>query len=52
MKSCFASTETAFFVFVVSFKEWGSSMSPRFYLFVSDVNQGNVQAGWVQDFLG
>ena len=26
-------------------------MSPRFHLFVSDVNQGNEGAGWVQDFL-
>ena len=23
----------------------------RFHLFVSDVNQGNKEAGWVQDFL-
>ena len=26
-------------------------MSPRFHLFVSDVNQGNEGVGWVQDFL-
>ena len=26
-------------------------MSPRFYLFVSDVNQGNKGVGWIQDFL-
>ena len=26
-------------------------MSPRFHLFVSDVNQGKIQTGWVKDFL-
>ena len=29
----------------------GDEMSPRFYLFVSDVNQENEGVGWVQDFL-
>ena len=29
----------------------GDKMSPRFYLFGSDVNQGNEGVGWVQDFL-
>ena len=29
----------------------GHKMSPRFHLFVSDVNQENQGVGWVQDFL-
>ena len=34
-----------------SFKGGGLRMSPRFHRFVSDVNQGNKGAGWLQDFL-
>ena len=25
-------------------------VTPRFHLFVSDVNQGKEKAGWIQDF--
>ena len=31
-------------MFLVLFKDGGSSVSPRFYLFVSGVNQGNEEA--------
>ena len=34
--------------YLVLFKGEGHKMSPRFHLFVSDVNQG---VGWVHDFL-
>ena len=37
--------------YLVLCKGGGHRMSPRFYLFVSDVNQENKGAGWVQDFL-
>ena len=37
--------------YLVLFKDGGHNMSPRFHLFVSDVNQGNEGMGWVQDFL-
>ena len=37
--------------YLVLFKGGGHKMSLRFYLFVSDVNQGNKGLGWVQDFL-
>ena len=37
--------------YLVLFKDGGHKMSPRFHLFVSDVNQGNEGLGWVQDFL-
>ena len=37
--------------YLVLFKSGGHKMSPRFHLFVSDVNQGNEGVGWVQDFL-
>ena len=36
---------------LVLFKDGGHKMNPRFYLFVSDVNQGKKGVGWVQDFL-
>ena len=36
---------------LVLFKEGGSSVSPKFHLFVPDVNQGNEEAVQVQDFL-
>ena len=34
-----------FIVFLVLFKDGGRRVSPRFHLFVSDVNQGNKEAG-------
>ena len=37
--------------YLVLFKDGGHEMSPRFHLFVSNVNQGNKGVGWVQDFL-
>ena len=37
--------------FLVLFKGGGRRVSPRFHLFVADVNQGKEGAGWVQDFL-
>ena len=37
--------------YLVLFKDGGHKMSPRFHLFVSNVNQGNEGVGWVQDFL-
>ena len=36
--------------FLVLFKHAGCKLSPRFHLFVSDVNQGSEEAAWVQDF--
>ena len=35
----------------VFFKDGEHKMSPRFHLFVSDVNQENAGVGCVQDFL-
>ena len=37
--------------FLVLIKCGERRVSPRFHLFVSDVNQGNERAEWVQDFL-
>ena len=37
--------------FLVLFKGGGYRVSPRFHLIVSDVNQRNEEAVWVQDFL-
>ena len=37
--------------YLVLFKGGGHKMSPRFNLFVSDVNLGNEGVGFVQDFL-
>ena len=37
--------------YLVLFKGGGHRMSPRFHLFVSDVNQGNKGVTWVQGFL-
>ena len=37
--------------FLVLFKSGGRRVSPRFLLFLSDVNQGKGGAGWVQAFL-
>ena len=39
----------ASFVCLVLFKDRGRRVSPRFYLFVSDINQWNEEAGGVQD---
>ena len=50
-ESCLGLAEITSFVFVVLFKDEGRRVSPRFHLFVSAVNQGNKEAGWVQDFL-
>ena len=49
--SCLEPTEVASFVFLVLLKDGRPSVSPRFPLFVSDVNQGNKEAVRVQDFL-
>ena len=49
-KPCLGPTEIASFVFLVLFKDGGRSMSLIFCLYVSDVNQGNVEAGWIQGF--
>ena len=48
---CLEPVEVASFLFLVLFKDWGCRVSPRSHLFVSDINQGNEEAGWVQDFL-
>ena len=37
--------------YLVLFKGGGRRESPRFHLFVSDVNQWSKGSGWVQDFL-
>ena len=37
--------------FLVLFKGGGCRVSPRFHLFVFDVNQGNKEAGWMYDLL-
>ena len=39
--SCVGPAEIVSFVFLVLFKVGGPSVSPRFHLFISDVNQGN-----------
>ena len=44
-KSYLGPVDIASFVFLVSFKDCGRRVSPRFHLFVSDVNQGNEEAG-------
>ena len=36
---------------MVIFKGGGCWVAPRFHLFVSDVDQRNKGAGWVQDYL-
>ena len=40
-KSCLGLAEISSFVFLVLFKDGGRRVSPRFHLFVSDVDQGN-----------
>ena len=37
--------------FLVLIKGVGRRVSPRLHVFVSDVNQGNNQVEWVQDFM-
>ena len=37
--------------YVVLFKSGGHKMSPKFHLFVSDIDQGNEEVRGVQDFL-
>ena len=37
--------------YLVLFNGGGHKTSPRFHLFVSDVNLGNERVGFVQDFL-
>ena len=41
---CLRPAEITSFVFLVLFKDGRPSASPRFHLFVSDVNQGNEEA--------
>ena len=43
-KSCLGLVEIASFVFRVLFTDEGCRASPRFQLFVSNVNQGNEEA--------
>ena len=44
-KSYLGPAEIASCVFLVSFKDGGRKVSPRFHHFVFDVNQGNEEAG-------
>ena len=44
-RSYLGPAEIASFVFLVLFKDEGGRVSPRFHLFVSDVNQRNREAG-------
>ena len=39
------SVESLIWSYLVSFKERGRKVSPRFHLFVFDVNQGSEEAG-------
>ena len=55
-QSCLGPTEITSFMFLVLFKDGGGGggegvVSLRIHLFVSDVNQGNEKAVWIQDFL-
>ena len=49
--SCLGPAEIASCVFLVLFKDGGPSLSSRFHLFFSDVNQGNEEAVCIKDFL-
>ena len=49
--SCLGPNEIRSFVFLVLFKDGRCRVSPRFNLFVSDVNQRMKDVAWVQDFL-
>ena len=42
--SCLGPAEIASFVFLILLEDGGRKVSPRFHLFVSDVNQGNEEA--------
>ena len=50
-KSCLGWAEMTSLMFLVLFNDGGCRVSPRFYHFVSVVNQENKEAEWVQDFL-
>ena len=50
-KSCLGLTKITSFVFLVLSKDEGCRVSPRFHLFVSDVNPGNKDARWAQNYL-
>ena len=50
-KSCLGPAEIPSAVFLVLFKDGRRRMSLRFHLFVFDVNQGNEETKWIQDFL-
>ena len=50
-KSCIGLAEIACFMFLVLFKNGGRRVNLRFHLLVYDVNLGNDEARWVQDFL-
>ena len=43
-KCCLGPADIASFLFLLLFKDGERSVSPRFHLFVSDVNQGNQEA--------
>ena len=45
------SAEITSFVILVLFDDRGRSLSLRFYLCVSDFNQGSEEVKWVQDLL-
>ena len=44
-KSCLGPVEIASFIFLVLFKDRGPMLNIIVHLFVSDVNQGNEEAG-------
>ena len=48
---CLGLAEIASFLFLVLFKDGGRRGSPKLNLFISDVNQGIKDAGWVEDLL-
>ena len=43
-KSYLGPDEIISFVFLVLFKDVGRKVTPRFHLFLSDINQGNEEA--------
>ena len=50
-RSFIRSAEITSFVILVLFDDRGHSLSLRFYLCVSDFNQGSEEVKWVQDLL-
>ena len=50
-RSFIRSAEITSFVILVLFDDRGRRVSLRFYLFVSDFNQGSEEVKWVQDLL-